>query len=306
MDLTRVHVIVSGIVSLIPIKDKGWCIRLQDARTVSDGLEPHQATILADAALASVRDKDGAVRAPDKSDGRLAVWKVGYGPIEVLTPPAGPKLAHDAKIHNLLRIADAFGDSTKAVANSAYPAADLTVSTGVIASTGMEPKSWRYKGAEEEKAQWIAEEACWGFGVTNAQRQVQLRFQDLDDKDKKWTLTVEHPKEGGPIELRLQNVPYEDSIPTFEGCHRGHHSVTAAYETDKHTALYFKQCPNSPGVGPELVSDGNPKAKPSIDTHQHRLAARKIATDRRPVGVKAEEFRSIRINCPPAVWYGFY
>ena len=306
----RVHVILSGIVSLIPT-DEGWLVRLQDAREVKEPLEPHQATIVAEATLATALNADGTKREPDipKTKG-LVGWKIGYGKIELLSMPIGPKIDPKNTPKHLLHLGDAFDDSTKAVAHS-FKAAELLITAGGLAATGMEPKSWRFAKAGENHAHWIAEEACWGFGTLDAQRQLSLSFQDPDNDTKRCTLSVQAPDDG-PIELRLQNVPYSDAIPKpMHHPHAGHggHAGQAAHvaeEEDYHTALYFLQCKYDPEKGKTLISGGKPGNKPNVDTHHHRLAGRTIMMEGLPAELKTKDAHpeSIRINCPPAVWSG--
>jgi hypothetical protein len=299
-----VHVIISGIVSIIPGSDK-VVIRLQDARTTAGGhhgghLEAHFPSVVAELPLVHW---DGAhkpdVTARQNGARSLAGWRLDYeapAAIEVKNGKLGPGPSLDRS--SLLPIAAACPGKTCARAKASPRGMELVADRGFLAASSLEPKRWRWQGTTTDQLD-IAEEVCWSFWIEDPPLVLVLP----SGAGKTWSLEIDPPGDGGDIEVRIQNVPEADIIPGFIAADAvpADTAATASLDEDHHAALYFEESLSAPKPPPILQSDGTPPEQP-LPPSGHRLEGRRIAER---VSASGIGILSIRVNCPPALWEGF-
>jgi hypothetical protein len=283
LSTTRAHVIVSGIVSLVPSEVGGgipasWTIRLQDAQH-----HQHFPSIVAD-----LNDLRGAGNPPPAEtqalqDGTtLAGWYLGKGEVEVSTISQSTLTIRSPQpLPNVLHIASGFAKGQAARTHSDYTKdVWLKVGQGRLSATQIDSQQWRWflsANGRMEPALWIADEVCWSFEVEGSVLTVE---------HEGWTLQVGAPR-GGEIELRLQNMLKQDLFPR----------PGQARANDYHAQMYFDLSQSPPNLRPYLASK-KAKGAPAGD-HTHRLAGQALAAD-----FPEEIEPGVRVNCPPAGWAG--
>lgn len=294
-----VHVIMSGIVSLIP-RGTGCLIRLQDARNPGGGsghhghgghLIDHVPAVVAELPLVYwPAAKQPYVTAKQVGARSLAGWILDYNrPVTVAVENHvdGPPL--ELKSDKLLRIASACPGGNCARPRPGPRGVELSADRGFIEASSLEPIRWRWRGTPDFAD--IAEEVCWSFWI----EEPPLTLELPEANGGSWKLQVDAPGDGGDIEVRFQNVPRDEIIPGFVNASAG---ASTNMEEDHHAALYFEESTAPPQPVPILESD---KSKPQapLPPSGHRLEGRRIA-DR--VVSSAVSPQTIRVNCPPALW----
>lgn len=276
---TVVHVIFTGIVSLIP-QDGSYLVRLQDA---SMAHEPHFASLLAEEPNVIARASP-EVTAHQVVGPKLAAWRIPNGTIRVENRILDDVLAHD--LGNVLEIADACPGDRCGVAKRSYDGVELYIDRGTLTATALESHPWRWKSESADRSRFIAEEICWTFRISGR----TLKLSLPDGKGGATSLHLKAPKDGGDIELRLQNVPKIDFIPTIGA---------GIPDEDHHAAMYFLQSVWPPEFAPPLIA--GPRQPIPRQHPNHRLTGHEIA---RRVRLSTSLEKSIRVNCPPALWQG--
>src|SRR5687768_2063588 len=283
MSGTAVHVILTGIVSLIP-SDAGYVVRLQDASTAAH--EPHFATLVAE--YSNVRTTlSPQVVAAQEAGPEVAAWRLPQGRLRVLSQILDTRLA--TSLDSVLRVGDACNGGSCGTAKRHADGLEFLVRRGVLATTAIEPQTWHWQTESPRRAREIAEEVCWTFRIPD--RTLVLSIEAGDRKSTRLSITA---PEGADIELRLQNVPELDFLPRW--------SADASHDRDPHAALYFLQSVDPPQELPVLIA--GPESR-HITPFNHRLAGRalggRLSANQAVKGLE----KTIRINCPPALWDGF-
>ncbi len=280
---TVVHIILTGIVSLIP-QNRGYLIRLQDA---SAAHVPHFACFLAEQPNVTT-PVSPIVTAHQESGPTLAAWRIPNGSIKIENRILDNDLASDLRY--VLRIADACPDKECGVAKSHYQGTELYIGQGALSATALESYRGRWENEPADRLRSVAGEVCWTFRISEG----VLRLSLPDGRGGVTSVSVKAPESGGDIELVLQNVPENDFIPT---------SISEVPGEDRHAKLYFLQSASPLEIAPSLVSGPQPGP---LQHPNHRLDGREIA--RRVSGLlwsSAEETKRIGgSNCPPALWQG--
>jgi hypothetical protein len=287
MAMTLVHVILSGIVSLIPQPDGSFSIRLQDARSAHG----HFPTLLL--------ESKNVIAAP-KADFRSSpkhplyqAWLIDNGELIVARPPKPPLDA--SGLANVLRIADACPGENCGIAKSTLPTGvEITARGGLLATTGLEPYRYHFTNEDVSKARRIAEEVCWTFEIPTS---VLVLSVPIPQEGTKTFRIKAQP--GEDIEIRLQNAPMIDAIPQ---------PGPGIPALDTHVNMYFELSANPPRSAIYL----RPVVAPPLPIHEsHRLAGRQIVRSLRqsPESLKPtpswyEYDKLVRVDCPPALWEG--
>jgi hypothetical protein len=298
MAITHVHVIFSGIVSLIPHPAQGgmpagWTIRLQDAR--SHHMHPHKPSVVAEIHGGLTTPSRGPDTTQQYSDGtHLGAWLLANGSIQIMSKITSAAITSVDPLPNVLAISNACGTSKPcSLAQGNYPGVDLEVTKGNVEATELERGMWKFH-SNKAKPQWIAEEVCWSFDIDGTELQLSLP----DSRGKRLTLAIRAPG-NSDIELRLQNTLGVDVFP----------SKGIKSSTDAHAQLYFLQSAKKPKSPPMLESYPKVGVEPTLSNHRHRLCDEVIGSKtpvplaKRKRGVKPN-FLTLRINCPPAQWSG--
>lgn len=315
---TTVHVILSGIVSLVPNpKDGGYLVRMQqDTREVRQQHERHFPSILAEKRRVSTQLPFAAEK--PKNNAVYRAWKIENGTLEIKNAITSAPLVR--ALNDVLKIANACPkDKPKCVISKSkgdFEGVELAVRRGELKTIGHEPYDWYFEEHGAENASRPAEEVVWTFKILDP----PLRLWILNGKNDPVPFTVDAPT-GKDIEIRLQNVPYQDLIPTPED---------SPPKEDAHVDLYFEHSIDPPKTRPVKLLRKNDE--PQYDRLPlYRLAGRRIVealagplAETASAGVPIEHTapgmaeragsatrrkkkidpRVVRVNCPPAVWEG--
>ena len=281
---TTVHVIVSGIVSLIPRGANGWRIRLQDARGHSH--HPHVASLVAELPVTGPTPDDTI----DQLHGRpmLGGWfPLTPGPITVgSTLAAGNPTIPQGAPYFALRILDGYPatDPQRGIANATFAGVDLDIRLGYLDTTALNPQRWKWKRNGAPRVDWNADEVCWKFTIEGTELRLTIPYKDANT-----SFVFAPPTANAPIELRLQNLLERDLFPR----------LPVLEDEDDHPTLYFEQGKPGPSAADGLESPPeSPPPQPPIDDHGHRLAAQEIVKHLEDPGP------GLRVNCPPGAWEG--
>jgi hypothetical protein len=214
-------------------------------------------------------------------------------------------------LHDVLRISDACPTGRECGVNKkTFAGVEVEVDGGSLHTAGLEPYRWRFSNEPLSNVRRIAEEVCWTFEI--AAGPLLLTFPGGK------TMSVDAPP-GGDIEVRLQNVPESDLIPTPE--------TGPPTSPDPHIPLYFELSKTPPSPAVDLLLEQPPQP---LATHSsHRLAGRRIvrsldeppdapsraaasgsghAAHTHSGGEELDERTAraaldiVRVNCPPALW----
>lgn len=308
---TIVHVILSGIVSLVPQNGDRYLIRLQDARTSTSTHEHFPSIVVEKGRLVSTNILQPDAAKPPGPNPRYLAYKIAAnGELKITGSPSGGVDA--TGLHDVLRISDACLPSRDCgVKKKTFLGVTMEVDGGSLHTAGLEPYRWRFSNEPTSKARRIAEEICWTFEIAASPLVLTLP----DGK----TISIDAPP-GEDIEMRLQNVPDADLIPSPQTM-----QPTGA-DPDFPLYLELSKAPLSVDLMPEAPP------KPLATHPSHRLAGRRIVRsllrdtpeasskaaasgsghaahthaggrelDERTVGT-AIDWRTVRVNCPPALW----
>jgi hypothetical protein len=308
---TIVHVILTGIVSLVPLDGgKSYLVRLQDTPNLQPNERHYPSIVVETDRLACT-----TIPLPDawkpEVNPRYLAYKIANGELKITGSPSGG--VDVTGLHDVLRVSDACPSGRECGVNKkTFPEVWVKVEGGALHTASLEPYRWHFSNEHESKVRRIAEEICWTFEIDADQLLLALPGGK--------TLSVNAPP-GGDIEVRLQNVPKGDLIPTPE--------TVKPTGPDPHIPLYFKQSKTPLCEDVNLLPEDPLKlfaAHPS-----HRLAGRRIvhSLDEAPdapsraaasgsghaahtyAGGKeldertaraAIDWRIVRVNCPPALW----
>jgi hypothetical protein len=286
MTSTIVHVILSGIISLIPQRDGTFLIRLQDARRE----HAHFPSLLV--------ESRNALAAPpadvqsDEKNPRYLAWLLGNGQITMKGVPDTP--LDTSALTNVLRISDACPGENCSTAKASFPTGvEIVARGGSLSVTGLEPYRYAFTNESESRMRWIAEEICWTFEIPTSFLTISVPTPQRGVKQFRIAA-----RSGEDIEIRLQNSLLNDIIPT---------SQANTPLLDTHVNMYF-ELSKYPPLAPVYL---RPEVEPPMFIHpSHRLAGRQIVRSltQSPAGMKStpavQRNKVPRLNCPPALWDG--
>jgi hypothetical protein len=283
---TIVHVILTGIVSIIPVPQAqggGYIVRLQDARSAAMPHYPSLMAVRATVTGASLSTPDASEMLTDGTE--VAAWMMPQnGPVTVNSKIRDGAVQID--IPHLLEIAAGCKGVAKCAAAkpaTTYSNVDLHITQGTLVTTNLTDKNWYFETELANKSRPLAQELCWTFTIDGSA--LELDLPGLG------TVTVAPLSSGRSIELRLQNTLKDDLIP--------YPPQTAA--KDEHVKLYFELSQAKPTSPPALMSTASTAA--SCPTHiAHQLDGDGVAELIPEDKVEARDPAAIRINCPPALW----
>ena len=275
--MTDVHVILTGIVSLIPDPaTNAWKIRLHDERSTPMHMMDHYPSILVDRAdLASPPSPDCSKTLP--SGTVLYAWKLSNGDINIKSTFNSPAitLTPPPLLLSIEKGCTAAGGGPQCPITKPFPKVEMKAAFGSLTATELEDDMWQWNTLP---ADWIAQEVCWNFMIDGTELEIDLPYNVTT-----LTLKIVAPPNGN-IELRLQNTLDTDIFPTKPPIPKP--------SPNRHTDLYFDESSAPPSPLPVLQSQtgGN---KPVLPHHApHRLTDSNIGTE------------GLRVNCPPALWNG--
>lgn len=285
MASTHVHVILSGIVSLIPDTNtppKSWTVRLHDARS-----HPHHAHV---PSIVVEHDNSSSSSAPDRSQKSpsgtlLDAWFLDNGVIKVNSTILSLAISSPYPLPFVLTIEGACGGVADCPIAKTYDGVTARVEQGSLETTELEPEQWQWKASSAAPV-WIAEEVCWHFEIDGTTLELELPHKGTTLKLNINAPTGGTPTKGGDIELRLQNMREQDVFPIFG----------TKPSIDPHSGLYFDQSTAQPSPIPVLEQATPTGTQPALPDHMHRLTDTKIGT--------IDPGPSLRVNCPPAQWKG--
>jgi hypothetical protein len=306
---TKVHVILSGIVSLIPgagSPPAQWTIRLHDARTHPH--HPHFPSLVAEkdfATTATPYDRNKAY-----AGGELYGWWMENGPITIKSTIVSGVISVPSPLPYVLSMQDGCSGVASCPIAKAYDGVYLNVANGSIQATELEGGMWQWDPSAKPAA-WIAEEVCWEFEIKESELSLSVAHSSGTLDLRLSPPSVGVPGQGGDIELRLQNSLKLDIFPIY-----GPGKPT----TDPHASLYFSESSAAPGSIPDLRQYKPSGSVPKLPNHYHRLTDTTIGTriaahaaaprESRAAAEKMVEMilakgkPTLRVNCPPAQWAG--
>jgi len=278
--MTYVHIILTGLVSLIPHPATNtWEVRLHDERSTPMHKMDHYPSIVVDHAdLTLAPCPEEWRKLPNPAHTVLDGWRLSNGDINIknsIKPVSPSSLLSVLSIEHGCTAAG--GSSQCPIAKSfGGPSIKNPVAFGSLVTTEFESDMWQWNASAPE---WIAEELCWNFEIDETELDIEF-FHDGNKVELKLVAPA-----GGNIELRLQNTLHDDIFPLIG---------TGKPSYDPHVGLYFDESSDPPSPIPTLQKQtgGN---KPALPVHApHRLTDSEIGT----------RFDGLRVNCPPALWKG--
>jgi len=283
--MAYVHVILSGIVSLIPDANnppKSWTIRLHDERGNHD--HPHVPSIVVeDDNVLSEREPDCTEELPDGT--LLDAWLLDNGLIKVNSSIISSAISSPRLLAYVLPIEGGCGGVSNCPIAKPFPGVRLPVDRGSLEATEFEVDQWEWVVTPGLPG-WVAEEVCWHFEIDGTELEIELPYRNTP-----LTLNISapdggQPGQGGDIELRLQNTMRKDVFPII--------GAEPKPDPDPHVHLYFDEASANPSQTPVLRKHPPIGNKPPLPSHNHRMTDSKIGT----------KFHGLRVNCPPALWKG--
>jgi hypothetical protein len=290
MASTYVHVIMTGIISLIPDANtppKSWNVRLQDAQM--DPKFPHVPSIVVEHGNVS------SATAPDRSnmDGTLDAWLLEDGEINVKSTILSAAITSSRPLPYVLSIEDGCGGVANCPIAKTYNGVSMLVTQGSLEATELEDSMWQWDVLKAPPV-WIAEEVCWRFEIDGPELELWLPYKTGQLKLKIVAPTGGTPTRGGDIELRLQNTMDMDIFPMFGPVPK---------PIDEHAAIYYDQASANPRQAPVLTGYNPTGTAPMLPQHMHRLTDVKIGS-KPAMAMQLAPLLSLRVNCPPAQWNG--
>ena len=304
---TIVHVIITGIVSLIPVPQAnggGYIVRLQDARGA--GAEHHPSLMVARESISGRSlPRPRASEILDDGEGlEVAAWTMPQnGLIRVVNKIRDGAVETD--MPHVLEIEHGCGkvkDCPVPKPANAYAHVDLRITQGTIVTTNATDEEWRFDNEAESAQRPLAQELCWTFTIDESVLDLELPGIG--------TVAIAPLQTSRAIELRLQNTLLADLIPS---------KSLVPPEEDHHVELYFQLSKNPPEPPRYLVSKKEAESVTLPPHPVHELDGDAVAARREPFtedqvecDCEGEEhadpdahaggLSAIRINCPPALW----
>jgi hypothetical protein len=286
MASTHVHVILTGLISLIP-RSRGWIVRLQDAR--NDTEHPHVPSIVVE--RGNLSSPPTAKPYKCNGDGTLDAWLLGNGKIEVKSTINSGAIYSSRPLPYVLKIEEGCGGVANCPIVKAYNGVRMQVTKGSLEATKLEDGVWQW-GVSKNRPVWIAEEVCWHFEIDGSVLELWLPHKTGKLKLKVGAPQGGKPTKGGDIELRLQNTLEEDIFPRFGN----------KTDSDPHAPMFFYQASAKPRQEPALKRSRGGRA-PKLPHYMHRLTSANIGS-KPPMAMQLSPPVSLRVNCPPAQWNG--
>jgi hypothetical protein len=298
-----VHVIFSGIVSLIPYGDGTFLVRLQDG---SGWGHPHFPNLVAPIDLVTATPAPNkTVTLTDTAKTVMAAWRISNGTISI------DSTIQDSTFQQDLRATLKIVDGAPGCGEAKRPKRDVEVDVrkGSLMTTALTPEAWFYDHKTAADAAVLDHEICWSFKIAAAP--LKMTFPGIGPISLRQLGT-------NPIELRLQNTPPGDYFP----------QLPKPQATDDHIRHYFEQCTcPRPPMNRYLKVYLGAVSMPGLPKHtthaldgfklallyprrwsplqafrawqQRRLLAAELAATGHPGTLQPA---NPRLNCPPAVW----
>ena len=302
MATTTVHVILTGIISLIPQQGAdgkpGWTVRM-DAQAPG-----HEASLVVEEGAVQKSSTPGEKNTTPNGTA-LRGWQLDTGTLSFEPQNLSSDVA-GGPLSDVLSVADACDPTkpkcAKAKEVSPRPAVAFEVRQGTLQATLLERGSWQFAHTGKPAA-YIAEEICWTFEIDQA---APLRVTLRDSTRTVSEFELVPPPNQQTIELRLQNLLPADRFPKLE----------EDRTEDEHVDLYFDHSEDRPGHPVKLVRvPPDDTTRPVVKNHPaHRLSSEALLTPApaptpSPTAPPSRAGRDValmgpRVNCPPLQWTG--
>ncbi|HET9765193.1 MAG TPA: hypothetical protein VFS60_00005 [Thermoanaerobaculia bacterium] len=299
----EVHVILSGIVSLIPRGGGTYLVRLQNGSKWSHKHYPN--LLVQEDRFTGSNPKKTKLLTDNRT---FAAWLIPDGEItiqsEVVDSPSPPY----TDLRAPLKIVDGAPDCGKA--KKPKRDVELVVMNGSLLTTAFTPAGWYYDHQMPKDARVLDHEICWTFSIKEAP--LVITFPGPLGKQQL------KAQANGHIELRLQNTPLADLFPRLPESQKEDHHVMHYFEqaacADAPKNRYLKvteDAVSTPGLPKHSTHDLDGLKLALLYPRWFRLAAlRNLAAKGRGLFANRHQRAAAggmdpatpRLNCPPALW----